>query len=96
MKNRVFANKDEVKCDLIREDRLNSGLDQESVGDVLGLNASTISGWESNKRTPKIAHLISFAELMGKNPERYVEGEALRQVKFFIARTRAVRDFATN
>lgn len=96
MKNKVFANKHEVNCDLMREDRINSGLAQDIVGEVLGLDASAISAWESSKRTPKIASLVSFAELMGKNPERYVEGEASMQLRFFLARTRAARDYARN
>ena len=89
-----FENKDEVYYDKIREDRINSGLDQESVGDVLGLNASTISAWESGKRTPKVAHLARFASLMGHDPQRYVSGTALRQVIFYQARTDAIREFA--
>ena len=94
MDKKTFKNKDEIAYDIMREDRINSGLDQESVGDVLGLNGSTISAWESGKRTPKVAHLVDFAELMGHDPKRYVAGDALRQVIFFQARTEAIREFA--
>ena len=94
MDNKTFTDKHEVNYDRMREDRINSGLDQECVADVLGLNASTISAWESGKRTPKVSHLVRFAELMGHKPERYVEGNALRQVVFFQIRTEAIVEFA--
>lgn len=94
MKSKLFKNKHEVDFDLICQDRRNSGLDQESCADVLGLSPSAISGWECGKRTPKISHLVRFADLMGKDPERYVSGEALNQLRFYIVHTRAIQDYA--
>ena len=94
MDKKTFTNKEEVFYDRMREDRINSGLDQESVAFVLGLNASIVSAWESGKRIPKVKNVVDFSELMGHNPERYVCGDALRQVKFFVVRTDAIIDFA--
>ena len=94
MKQKCFENGEEVNYDMMREDRINKGLDQESTADVLGLSPSTISAWEAGDRTPKIVHLIKYAELMSRNPEEYVEGKALMQLRFFIARTRAIMDYA--
>ena len=93
MKNKVFANKHEVNFDLMREDRINAGLDQELCAECLGLNPSAISSWECGKRTPKINHLVRFAELMGKKPDRYVGGEALKQVRLYVVKTRAIADY---
>ena len=94
MKQKCFENSQEVNYDLMREDRINKGLDQESTADVLGLSPSTISAWETGDRTPKIVHLIKFAEIMSRDPEEYVEGKALMQLRFHVARTRAIMDYA--
>lgn len=94
MKQKCFENTQEVNYDLMREDRINAGLDQESCADVLGVSPSTVSSWENGDRTPKIASLVSFAELLDKDPERYVEGRALMQLGLHMARTRAIKDFA--
>ena len=94
MDKKTFTNKQEVFYDKMREDRINSGLDQESVGVVLGLNGSTISAWESGKRVPKVKNLVDFANLMGHDPKRYVTGMALRQVVFYLARAETIASFA--
>lgn len=93
MKTKTFSNPSEVDYNLMKQDRIAAGLDQEACGDVLGLDASTISSWESNKRTPKINHLVRFAKLMNKDPKRYLSGNALREVAVYIARTTAITEF---
>lgn len=95
MKQKCFNNPNEVNYDRMREDRLKAGLDQEACADVLGISPSTISGWESGKRTPKINHLVRYAELLNQDPERYVEGEAVLQILSYQAKTRVIKDYAS-
>ena len=94
MKSKTFSNPNEVNTDLMRQDRINSALDQESVGDVMGLSPTTVSSWEMGKRTPKINHLVRFASIIGQDPKKYVEGDALRQVTLYIAHSQAVMEYA--
>lgn len=95
MKQKCFSNPHEVNYDQMREDRLKAGLDQESCADVLGVSPSTISGWESGKRTPKINHLVRYAALLSQDPMRYVEGKAELQVRAYIAKTRVITEYAS-
>jgi len=78
----------------MRQDRIESGLDQESLAEVLGLNPSTISSWENGKRTPKVAHLVRFSDTISEDPKKYVIGDALRQVSLFLSKRAGVQDFA--
>ena len=93
MRTKRFSNPAEIKNDLMRQDRIQSGLDQEEVADVLGVSPSIISAWESNKRTPKIKHLVDFADLMQKDPKRYASGKAIREIAVFVAKIEATKAF---
>ena len=93
MRRRRFSNPDEINNDLMRQDRINSGLDQETVSDVLGLSPSIISAWESSTRSPKIKHLVDFAALMKKDPKRYAQGNAIREIMVFVAHLNATKEF---
>ena len=93
MKEKIFRNPNEVKRDLMREDRMKANIDQEAIADVVGVSPTTISSWESFKRTPKVHHVVKFAEVLGHDPRRYVEGNALQQVVLYRARASAIKDF---
>ena len=93
MRTKRFSNTTEIDFDLMRQDRLSSGLDQEAVGDVIGVSPSIISAWESGKRTPKIYHLVAFAEIMKKQPTRYASGNAVREIMVYVAKVNATKDF---
>ena len=49
----------------IRELRLNNGMSQQELGDVVGLTATGISYWESGKATPNIDTLETVANYFG-------------------------------
>ncbi len=93
MRTKRFSNPTEIDFDLMRQDRLASELDQEAVGDVIGVSPSIISAWESGKRTPKIHNLVAFAEIMKKQPTRYASGNATREIMVYVAKVNATKDF---
>ena len=85
MKLKVFANKHEVNYDLMRQDRMNSGVEQGDLAFQMGLHPSAVCGWECGKRTPKIKHLLAFSSLLDTSPERYLSGTSLKQMKAYQA-----------
>lgn len=43
--------------------RVNAGLTQSSVANVLGVSVSTIKNWEKGKTFPKHPHIVKLCEL---------------------------------
>ena len=93
-KIKTFKNPSEVDIDLMRQDRIKSGLDQETTATAMGIAPSTLSTWECQKRCPKVYHVIKFGEVIGENPQKYVTGDALRQVTLMIGGINIAKDFA--
>jgi transcriptional regulator with XRE-family HTH domain len=50
--------------DKLNEYRLKNGLSQKKVGKLLGVDESTICGWEGNENTPLEKHLKKLLELV--------------------------------
>ena len=59
----------------IKKARRNAGLTQKQLGDALGKGISTISEWESGKRSPDIDLLPTLAEVLGVSQAWLMTGD---------------------
>ncbi|MBO4600751.1 MAG: helix-turn-helix transcriptional regulator [Bacilli bacterium] len=53
------------KGDRLRTLRINKGLNQHTLADMLGVSKSLISCYENGKRKPTIENIIAFMEIFG-------------------------------
>lgn len=60
----------------IKELRLNAGLTQAQIGDVLGVKQSQYQRWESGKRDYPITILITLAEYFGVSTDYILLGKS--------------------
>ena len=49
----------------IKNLRLERGYDQKELGTLLNVNASSISNWETNRRSPDLKTLVQIADFFG-------------------------------
>lgn len=61
--------------------RINAGLSQYSLADALSIPQSTIGGWESGKREPKIATVQRLADFFGVSVD-YLLGRDSLSINF--------------
>lgn len=48
---------------IIKKIRIGHGLSQEELGEKVGVNKSTVSAWESDKRQARFSHIRKLMEL---------------------------------
>lgn len=60
----------------IKELRINAGLTQAQIGDVLGVKQSQYQRWESGKRDYPIAILVTLAEYFGVSTDYILLGKS--------------------
>lgn len=65
----------------IKELRVNAGLTQTQVGEVLGVKQSQYQRWESGKRDYPIAVLVTLAEYFGVSTDYILLGKSDIDVK---------------
>ena len=53
------------KGERLRELRIEKGLNQQTLANMLGVSKSLISCYESGKRNPSLENIISFMEIFG-------------------------------
>ena len=54
--------------DRIRKHRLENGVTQAEVADLLGVTETAVGNWETNKTTPSARSLSRVAMLLGYEP----------------------------
>lgn len=59
----------------IKELRINAGLTQAQIGEVLGVKQSQYQRWESGKRDYPIAVLVTLAEYFGVSTDYILLGK---------------------
>lgn len=59
----------------IKELRINAGLTQKQIGEVLGVKQSQYQRWESGKRDYPIAILVTLAEYFGVSTDYILLGK---------------------
>lgn len=59
----------------IKELRINAGLTQKQIGEVLGVKQSQYQRWESGKRDYPIAVLVTLAEYFGVSTDYILLGK---------------------
>lgn len=59
----------------IKKIRQDAGLLQRKFGELVGLDANTISGYETNRDKPGKARLYVIADKFGINPEWLIDGK---------------------
>ena len=59
----------------IKELRVNAGLTQAQIGEVLGVKQSQYQRWESGKRDYPIAVLVTLAEYFGVSTDYILLGK---------------------
>jgi DNA-binding XRE family transcriptional regulator len=52
----------------IRKKRIESGLLQKDVADILHISIDTITGWENNRSQPQLKHYPAVIAFLGYNP----------------------------
>lgn len=57
------------KGERLRELRIDKGLSQQNLADMIGASKSLISCYENGKRTPSLENIISFMEIFGVSPD---------------------------
>lgn len=58
--------------DAIRKHRIELGMTQQELGDKVGAQPRTVSGWETNRTQPSQAQIESLCKLFGiTEPELY-------------------------
>lgn len=60
----------------IRELRVNAGLTQAQIGEVLGVKQSQYQRWESGKRDYPIGVLVTLAEYFGVSTDYILLGKS--------------------
>ena len=53
------------KGDRLRSLRINKGLNQQSLADIIGVSKSLISCYENGKRKPTIENILALMEIFG-------------------------------
>jgi len=57
------------KGDRLKKIRIEKGLTQQNLADMIGASKSLISCYENGKRTPSLENVISFMEIFGVSPD---------------------------
>ena len=60
----------------IKEMRINAGLTQEQIGEILGVKQSQYHRWESGKRDYPIGTIIRLAEYFGVSTDYILLGRS--------------------
>lgn len=60
---------------MIQSLRKKHRMSQKELGDKLGIGVSTVSVWESSKRSPSVENLMSIAELFGVSVDYILYGK---------------------
>ncbi|MBQ6882835.1 MAG: helix-turn-helix transcriptional regulator [Clostridia bacterium] len=66
MKNNCFGKK-------LKELRIDNGLSQQKLGELLGFCNQTISFWESGSREPDLDTLVKIAHFFGVSVDELLE-----------------------
>lgn len=66
MKNNCFGKK-------LKELRIDKGLSQQKLGELLGFCNQTISFWESGSREPDLDTLVNIAHFFGVSVDELLE-----------------------
>ena len=66
MKNNCFGKK-------LKELRIDKGLSQQKLGELLGFCNQTISFWESGSREPDLDTLVKIAHFFGVSSDELLE-----------------------
>lgn len=58
----------------LRDKRIERGMTQELVAELLGVSRQAVSKWESGKTDPSTANLLALADLLGVPVEELLRG----------------------
>jgi transcriptional regulator with XRE-family HTH domain len=80
--------------DAIRVRRLDLGLLQKEVAEIIGCDKMTIVNWEKNHAEPRINHMAGVVKFLGRDPFKPCDTLAQRLVNHRKAKGITQKDFA--
>lgn len=73
----MYNNERDYLAKTLRKLRIEAGFTQQNLADILNINRSTYTYYESGKTTPDIRSLKQIAAVLGVNIEIFLESEPL-------------------
>ena len=69
-----------IKGDRLRNLRINKGLNQQTLADMVGVSKSSISCYEKETRSPKSETIIDFIQIFGVNADYLLGSDEIIKV----------------